>query len=119
MIYILLGIIAVLLSLIRYHYHQLRLLRQKLSNLEYQVSEAHEALSQAHGVLEKQKEFIQSHLASDENILKVERKRIADDLHDDTVQRLVLVRLRMQQLLYYRIPAQVEAEVNQLQREMN
>jgi signal transduction histidine kinase len=47
------------------------------------------------------------------NALAVEReqRRIADELHDDTVQRMVAVRFRLEQILYFPIHPKVEKEV--------
>lgn len=52
------------------------------------------------------------------DVLKNERERIAHELHDDIVQRLVAVRLRLEQLLYYVLQPEVEKEINLLNNEI-
>jgi signal transduction histidine kinase len=51
--------------------------------------------------------------------VQAERKRIANELHDDTVQRMVAVRLRLEQILYYPIHDGVTLEVNGLRKELD
>jgi signal transduction histidine kinase len=51
--------------------------------------------------------------------VEVERKRIANELHDDTVQRMVAVRLRLEQILYYPIHEGVAKEVSGLRKELD
>lgn len=47
-----------------------------------------------------------------------EQRRIADELHDDTVQRMVAVRFRLEQILYFPVHQKVEKEVNDLRNEI-
>lgn len=54
-----------------------------------------------------------------EQAVEAERKRIASELHDDTVQRMVAVRLRLEQILYYPIHEGVAMEVNGLRKELD
>jgi len=51
--------------------------------------------------------------------VEAERKKIATELHDDTVQRMVAVRLRLEQILYYPSHEGVTKEVNGLRRELD
>lgn len=52
------------------------------------------------------------------SLLKKEQRRIADELHDDTVQRMVAVRFRLEQILYFPVHQKVEKEVNDLRNEI-
>src|SRR5882724_4453925 len=52
------------------------------------------------------------------DVIKNERERIAHELHDDIVQRLVAIRLRLEQLHYYVLQPVVEKEINQLNAEI-
>lgn len=52
------------------------------------------------------------------DVLKNERERIAHELHDDIVQRLVAIRLRLEQLHYYILQPVVEKEISQLNAEI-
>ncbi len=54
-----------------------------------------------------------------EKILSAEQKRIAYDLHDDTVQRMVAIRLRMEQLTYLPLPERAHEEVKWMRHELN
>lgn len=48
-----------------------------------------------------------------------EGKRIAHELHDDTVQRMVAVRFRLEQVLYSTIPERAEVEVKAIRKEID
>lgn len=83
-----------------------------------------------HKVLVSDNTRIEKELRNDEEIdrarldlfdraVQGERKRIATELHDDTVQRMVAVRLRLEQILYYPIPDGVTKEVNGLRKELD
>ncbi|MBX2944242.1 MAG: hypothetical protein KF725_00295 [Cyclobacteriaceae bacterium] len=61
---------------------------------------------------------LQQQVKSNDTLLKAERKRIAADLHDDIVQRMVVVRLRLEQLSYYPLPERAKKEVLLLHREL-
>jgi len=50
--------------------------------------------------------------------IEKEQRRIADELHDDTVQRMIVVRFRLEQILYYPVPKGVETEVEGLRNEL-
>ncbi len=50
--------------------------------------------------------------------IEKEQRRIADELHDDTVQRMIVVRFRLEQILYYSVPKGVETEVEGLRNEL-
>ena len=52
------------------------------------------------------------------DILKNERERIANELHDDIVQRLIAIRFRLEQLLCFFPRPEVEKEINQLRTEL-
>src|ERR1041385_5341673 len=52
------------------------------------------------------------------DILKNERERIANELHDDIVQRLIAVRFRLEQLLCFFPRPEVEREINLLRGEL-
>lgn len=55
----------------------------------------------------------------DQLTIEKEQKRLANELHDDTVQRLVAVRFRLEQLLHYPIAVEAEKEVNQIRQELD
>lgn len=54
-----------------------------------------------------------------EKMFGEERKRIANGLHDDTVQRMVAVRFRLEQILYSDSRPFIEKEVNDLRAEID
>ncbi len=51
--------------------------------------------------------------------IESEGKRIAHELHDDTVQRMVAVRFRLEQILYFKIPGRAEIEVKAIRKEID
>lgn len=51
--------------------------------------------------------------------IKNERERIARELHDDLMQRLVAIRFRLEQLTYYSLKLEVEQEINRLREELD
>lgn len=51
--------------------------------------------------------------------IEKEQRRIANELHDDTVQRMVAVRFRLEQILYYQVHKGVETEVEALRKELD
>jgi len=52
------------------------------------------------------------------DILQNERERIANELHDDIVQRLIAVRFRLEQLLHFFPRPEIEQEINLLRGEL-
>ncbi len=65
----------------------------------------------------KNKEIDQNSLRLE--VIEKEQKRIALELHDDTVQRIVAVRLRLEQLLYYRLHKNAEEDVQMMRKELD
>ena len=63
----------------------------------------------------------QASYSSEENeqLLEKERQRIAYELHDDTVQRMVAVRLRLEQFSYHVHKPELIEELSLLSEEMN
>lgn len=53
-----------------------------------------------------------------ENLFEQERKQIANGLHDDTVQRMVAVRFRLEQVLYSNSPERIGNEIDSLRNEI-
>lgn len=58
-------------------------------------------------------------MARNELIIAHEQKRIAHELHDDTVQRIVAARFKLEQILYSNSPDRVEKQVDQLRQELD
>ncbi|MFN7189735.1 MAG: sensor histidine kinase [Cyclobacteriaceae bacterium] len=58
-------------------------------------------------------------MARNELIIAHEQKRIAHELHDDTVQRIVAARFKLEQILYSNSPERVEKQVDQLRQELD
>ncbi len=52
------------------------------------------------------------------DILQNERERIANELHDDIVQRLIAIRFRLEQLLHFFPRPEIEQEINLLRSEL-
>lgn len=48
-----------------------------------------------------------------------EQKRIANEIHDDTVQRMVALRFRLEQLHNYRLQKEVSLEIDDLRKELD
>jgi len=69
--------------------------------------------------LRTEEEIDQVRLDLIDQAVEAERKRIANELHDDTVQRMVAVRLRLEQILYYPIHDGVTIEVKGLRKELD
>jgi len=63
--------------------------------------------------------FIRKIRSEDEQRFWRERKQIAFGLHDDTVQRMMAVRLRLEEIPLVSNAASVEQEVNGLRQEIN
>jgi len=55
----------------------------------------------------------------EDEIIEKEQKRIAHELHDDTVQRMIAVRLRLEQLFHYTLHKGAEEDVKRLRRELD
>lgn len=51
--------------------------------------------------------------------IEKEQKRLASELHDDTVQRLVAVRFQLEQLLHFPVTAEAEKEVVKIRQELD
>lgn len=58
-------------------------------------------------------------MEENEQLLEKERQRIAYELHDDTVQRMVAVRLRLEQFSYHLNKPELLEELNLLSEEIN
>lgn len=101
-----------------YFLFQIKALRRTITKQDKIISETRDSSFQEQERNKIQLDFLRKQLKSNEELLKAERKRIADDLHDDIIQRLVVLRIRLEQLLYYPIPNRVESEVKQLHMEM-
>jgi signal transduction histidine kinase len=86
--------------------------------LQHALAQAHKVISDEKAAHQQQMGVLQKQVRSNEDLLTAERKRIAADLHDDTIQRMVVVRFRLEQLLYYPIPKRAEAEVQSLHKEL-
>ena len=69
-------------------------------------------------VSEKLTEALKSQFSEIDEVLKNERDRIAHELHDDIVQRLVAIRFRLEQLSYHILKPEIEDEINQLRNEL-
>lgn len=58
-------------------------------------------------------------LYRDQLTIEKEQKRLANELHDDTVQRLVAVRFRLEQLLHFPTTHEAEKEINKIRQELD
>lgn len=75
----------------------------------------------------KEKEILlERYMTKRENILNIveraitnERDRIAHELHDDTIQRLIAMRFRLERLTWYSLRDEIEIEINSLRNELN
>jgi signal transduction histidine kinase len=54
-----------------------------------------------------------------DQFVELEQNRIAHDLHDDTVQRLVVLRLRLEQLQLYGLKSKATSEVESIRQEID
>ncbi len=78
-----------------------------------------QALMDINSALEKS---IAKHKTKTTNLaiaIENEQRRIASDLHDDTVQRMVAVRFRLEQFLYYPILERAKGEVKEIRKEID
>lgn len=89
-----------------------------INNQNLAIKNGQDALMGEEEKNRNQQDFITKELKSRDELLKSERKRIAADLHDDIIQRLVVLRMRLEQLLYFTIPGRAEIEVKQLHHEL-
>lgn len=69
-------------------------------------------------LLEKLKENQESKLKLVQQTILNERTRIAHELHDDTIQRLIAIRFRLEKITWYSLRPEVENEINNLRREI-
>lgn len=69
-------------------------------------------------LLEKLKEHRESSLRLVQQTILNERTRIAHELHDDTIQRLIAIRFRLEKITWYPLRSEVEREINQLRQEI-
>lgn len=69
--------------------------------------------------IESQKQQLKSDQYNRDVAIENEGKRIASDLHDDTVQRMVAVRFRLEQILYFAIPERAEIEIKGIRKEID
>lgn len=77
------------------------------------------ATAQANNEISVERENDQIRLDVVDQAVEAERKRIAGELHDDTVQRMVAVRLRLEQILYFPVHEGVTKEVIGLRKELD
>ncbi|MDZ7650688.1 MAG: histidine kinase [Cytophagales bacterium] len=79
-----------------------------------------ESITEYKNLLQQKKEQNDAEqLYRDQFAIEKEQKRVATELHDDTVQRMVAVRFRLEQLLHYPIPSEAEKEVNNIRQELD
>jgi signal transduction histidine kinase len=79
-----------------------------------------ESIAEYKNLLQQKKEQNDAEqLYRDHIAIEKEQKRVAAELHDDTVQRLVAVRFRLEQLLHYPITTEAEKEVNNIRQELD
>lgn len=76
-------------------------------------------ISEKEIVLERYKSKREDILNVVESTITNERNRIAYELHDDTIQRLLAIRFRLERLTWYSLPDQIEIEINSLRNELN
>ena len=69
-------------------------------------------------LLDKLKANQESTLRLVEQTILNERTRIAHELHDDAIQRLIAIRFRLEKLTWYPLRCEVENEINQLRSEI-
>ncbi|HRJ31415.1 MAG TPA: histidine kinase [Cyclobacteriaceae bacterium] len=118
MLYFLLAGISIAIFLIGSLIFRHRELQKKITHSEKLISEFRDSFAREQKGNKSQLELLRKQLKSREESLKAERKRIAADLHDDVIQRMVVLRIQLEQLLYYPIPDRAEAEIKLLHREL-
>lgn len=111
-------LVAAMLLPALYFLRRLKGLQNKHNELTLTIRKVNEDLVEALERSKRMEAELQQQLKSNTVLLKAERKRIAADLHDDIIQRMVVVRLRLEQLSYYPIPERAEKEVLLLHREL-
>lgn len=77
------------------------------------ISEFRDSFAREQKGNKSQLELLRKQLKSREESVKAERKRIATDLHDDVIQRMVVLRIQLEQLLYYPIPDRAYKKISQ------
>lgn len=53
-----------------------------------------------------------------DKLIEIEQERIAHELHDDTIQRLVAIRFRIEQLDYFDLSPRVKKETDEIRHEL-
>lgn len=86
--------------------------------LQRALVQAHKVFSDEKAKYQQQVSVLLKQVQSNEELLAAERKRIAADLHDDIIQRMVVVRFRLEQLLYFLLPKRAEDEVQSLHKDL-
>ncbi|MBX2964720.1 MAG: hypothetical protein KF845_01150 [Cyclobacteriaceae bacterium] len=119
MIHLFIIVITVAASaLVIYLFRQFESLQKSNAELNHALAKANNSTVHERNRNKLHEASLQEQLKKNEELLKSERKRIAADLHDDIVQRMVVVRFRLEQLLYYPLPKRAEDEVKLLHRDM-
>jgi signal transduction histidine kinase len=88
----------------------------KLSNQYERVNSEN---SQLNKVLREHLNHQWDAVAAIDRFIELEQNRIAHELHDDTVQRLVVLRLRLEQLHLYDLDAKVATEIEDVRKEID
>lgn len=101
-----------------YFLFRIKNLQRTAAKLNRTLTEVQESVAKEQARNRQLKTSLQHQLESNEALLKTERKRIAADLHDDIIQRMILVRLRIEQLLFFPLPVRAENEIKSLHRDM-
>ncbi|MBX2957536.1 MAG: hypothetical protein KF846_15330 [Cyclobacteriaceae bacterium] len=111
-------LISSILLLTVYFLYRLKKIQRTKAELNRTLEEAQKIIANAMARNKQLEASLQHQLKSNEELFKTERKRIATDLHDDIIQRMVVVRFRIEQLLYYPIHKRAEDEVKLLHRDL-
>ncbi|MFN5171164.1 MAG: sensor histidine kinase [Cyclobacteriaceae bacterium] len=87
-------------------------LQKELARMTLMQQRSQEELAELH-------EQLQYEILRNGSLLQHEQKRIAGELHDDTVQRIVAVRFKLEEILYSNSPVYIEKQVEALRSELD
>lgn len=117
---VLIGLAVLVVAVLATGFICYRILRKRILRLAEENRSAKNTIRQLEDILHKKNQRNDAERAYWEAVaIEKEQRRIASELHDDTVQRMVAARFRLEQILYYQNHPGVVQEVEQIRKELD